>query len=1398
MSNKRIEALKSLNKNDYNSKYITLSDNTKIGVDLIKDLIKYFQLEFKNKYRYNYRRWTLEENIGEEEICKGGVDVLGDVIMNKIIYKIIEGEGDDGIAIKRLKEHIEKKYKENPEKNTDIEIPDDIFNGDIGLRKNYRDSSINYGYIPVIKILDNKGNPVYFKPLLEYNYTNYDFQEKSQIYDDLNKLNGIFKKSNYKDIDDLVILDFYKEFTKKVEKLKDDVISRDDDVKYDLIDNIYDKLAIIYEIKIGRNKKVLKKPIKAILKEVNGKEPPPKPKKTPKDICEIDYDKNLFNQILCEINKRAQIFNNLTTLKKGGGPGQIKQPNLNIDLNKFFEAVGNDEQFRRKAYLEIDKNILEGIVNNKKIDEYITEMQSKKTVNKLAEITEQFFKRTPNKINGKIDKGNITFGDFNKFIEKIKDRMIDDSNRYLAIIKSLNIIMKKASGAQTPAPAADAAPAAVKTAAEAAAAETIQIALVKTTEAIGAAEAAAAKAAEAAAAKAAKAAEAAAAKAAEAAAAKAAAEKAVADAAAAQTAAAEKAAAAQTQAEKAAAEKAVADAATAKAAAEKAVADAAAAQTAAEKAATEKAAAAQTAAEKAATEKAAAEKAVADAAAAVKTAAEAEAAAEAAAEAKAAEAAEAAAAAAAAAAETAAEAAEAAKAQEAAAKAAKVKEVVAKAQEAAAKAAKVKEVVAKDKNDTTEKLNELKTELEALKTALGALKTALEALKTNSEMIGGAYQNAVSGNIKNQGNQGNQGNQKQGIGDKMPGNPGKEYLKNLTEIYINLAKEYGKFIKDESEIKHLIKLVIKSQEDAEASIDNTEEIKNKIMDNIKDNEKKIDSYQKLLADIHKKISAIENENTNTKEDDDKKADKKADKITAIDKIRVKIDKYGKKLTELLNFNNSLKALSSTEKKNKEEKNTERESIKTNFDTISQELSDHGEVINAEIKNYRVSYGIGTNELASEETKKELEELENQNKENEKKSKNLEERKKQLTASLKVIKDELRKLYKACIDINLPYATEYNDFVKNIIKVGQLKYIIDDNPQINNNNEIIEVYNKEIDRIDKELGDIKIDITSNAKKINDKKEITKSQGQGINNPRYPRGGALYGGGAKEDKEEKDKLRGLLEGNLYKLIRQGKSEGDNNLFAFIAELKTVFDNDDDKDIGSDNASGKKYNEKETLYEQIWNDYSDGVKAYYNNQKDKNPLTYINEGEKLKNKVILYDLDPEIVLKITFQDKVVFLALMFAIRTMIMVLFEFLIDYNIVKSLRYAILIYAVFYILILLLFTAFVNLDSYKLRIVFNYLNMHINTPGIILHIMLFIIFSLLVIIIIQTDNFINNLGDILDYTHIYNYIYTFNFDNILSGEFENNLTKDEKIKLQYRLDIISMLIFIFSGTLILLM
>ena len=1082
MPDKRVDALNSLNKNDYNSKYITLSDNTKIGVDLIKDLIKYFQLEFKNKYRYNYRRWV------KEDIIKYAIYSDGSTDKDNIIYTIIQGEGDDKIAINKLIKYISNIYNEKPDDSYDIEIPEKIFNSDIALRKNYRDSSINDGYIPIIKITDNDEADVYFKPLLEYNYTNYDFQEKSQIYDDLNKLNSIFKKSNYSDLDNLVILDFYKDFTKKVEKLKDDIISGDDDVKYDLIDNIYDKLSIIYELKIGRNNKIIKKSIKEIIGTTTTH--------TPKDICEISKadPTAIFNKILCEINKRAQIFNNLTTLKKGGNQETKGGTGAQI-IDRLLSSVSADTKSRYQTYLEIDKNILEMFINDKKFKDHITNLQNLKSLSKIADLTKKIFQKSPKKINSKIDIETITFDTFDKFIEKIKDRMIEDSYRYLAIIKSLNIIKNK----------------------------------------------------------------------------------------------------------------------------------------------------------------------------------------------------------------------------------------------------------------------------------------SVEDMKK----VGGQKENA--GNIRNQ------GNQQQGIGDKMSENSGKEYFKNLTDIYINLAKEYGKFTNNEKESKRLIKLVIKSKDDTGDAVASTETDKDDIVEHVANFRIAIDLRSTALEEINRNKQKIAQGSDSNPSNPKMTYD--------ISKIDESITKYSESLTLVKDFNTNLKEKSS-------ETNPDIRDLLDNIKNKLKFLIDYENEINELIKDYRIKYNIGANELKSEETKKKLYDLQNQNSENEKKSKNLEERKKQLTASLKVTKEELKKLYKACIDMNLPYATEYNDFVKYIIKVGQLKYIIDDNPQINNNNDIIEVYNKEIYRIDKELGDIKIDISSNSKKINDIKDVVGADnrnrpsniGRGYQQ-QYEPSGRIDGGGIKEDEKEKDRLKKLLDGNLYTLIRDNQN---NNLFAFIEELKPLFDSDDDNAVGSNNASGKKYSENETLYEQIWNEYNDGIKAYYNNEKGKNPLTYINEGEKLKNKLILYDLDPEIVLKITFQDKVVFLGLMFLIRTIIMVLFEFLIDYNLIKSLRYAILIYATLYILILLLFIVFINLDSYKLRIVFNYLNMHINTPGIILHVMLFIIFSLLVIVIIQTDNFVNNLGDILDYTYIYNYIYTFNFDNILSGEFENNLTKEEKIKLQYRLDIISMLIFIFSGTLVLLM
>ena len=808
---------------DYGTKYMTLSNNKEIGENLVEDLKTYFILLFKNKYKYNYRilnKITITEPITDKIYKKPDVTVDNLVTSsNYMYYDLGEEEKDNNPEIKEIEKYIKKNMKEDDEKEpkSSIEIPEKIYNQDISLKKNYRDNSIELGYIPIIIIsvvVDTVDTKTYYSPLLEYNYTNYDFQEKAQIYDDLNKLNIIFKNANYKNIDDMVLLDFYKEFTSKIKKLKDDIISTDLDLKEEIINNIYDKLLIIYDVKtngIKKFNKTKKKPDTTNCPETpTSKEPP-------------------FDIIKCEIFKRAEILKKLGKEQKGGDPSDEDKEKLNTTLKTIFEATEKTKEDMYKNYLEIDKNILSAIINSDELKKKIIDKKVTKNIASFKKFTKDVFKitaKTPKKNN---IAESITFKDFTDFIQKIKDKLTEDSIRYLTIIKYLNIIKKSTEG--------------------------------------------------------------------------------------------------------------------------------------------------------------------------------------------------------------------------------------------------------------------------------------------GSAILGGALP-------QNQDKQ-KPINQNQEINSQEQ-NPGKKYLKNFTDIYITLVKEYYKFIKEPELAKQFIKDITADTETAE----------------------------------------------------------------------------------------------------------------------------------------------------------------------------------------------------------------------------------------------------------------KAEVNAQKKKFED--EIIKRK--------------------DDESKEKQELKKILDDNLDKLIKKsidGKESDLNNLYDFIVYLKESFGGDDDDNNNMETVSSKKYNDKDTLFEKIWNEYNDGIKAYNINSKNKDYLTYINEGEKLKNKIILNDLDPEIVLKVNFQDKVVFVTLMFAIRTIVMVIFEFLIEYNVIKSLRYSILIYAGLYILLLLLFTAFVNLDSYKLRIVFNYLNMHINTSNIILHIMLFTIFSFLVIVIIQTDNFINNVGDILDFTYIYNYIYTFNFDNLLSGEFENNLSKDEKIKLQYRLDIISMLIFIFTATLILL-
>jgi hypothetical protein len=295
-----------------------------------------------------------------------------------------------------------------------------------------------------------------------------------------------------------------------------------------------------------------------------------------------------------------------------------------------------------------------------------------------------------------------------------------------------------------------------------------------------------------------------------------------------------------------------------------------------------------------------------------------------------------------------------------------------------------------------------------------------------------------------------------------------------------------------------------------------------------------------------------------------------------------------------------------------------------------------------------------------------------------------------------------------------------------------------------------------------------------------------------NQRYPGGRGLItkprkrrivGGERKSNKFYEDKYQKLkdLKNSIYKLrekirITEGKEDSGDP----FEKKNTMF---------GDPSEGFK-----SIYNNIWNDYTKETKKV----KAKGvTIDSLKQDNRLYDRFKMNGLDPQDVLKISFQDKVIFICIILIIRTFAMVLIEFLIEYNVVSTMRRGILIYSVIYLLLIICSVLLINYDSYKLRIIVNYLNLHINSSNIFFHVLLFILFiGLILIIINDNDNGLKSIDNIFNYTYIYKYIYEVAEKSKESSDLL--LTQKEKLKLQYRMDIITMIIFIFSSLLILIM
>jgi len=94
------------------------------------------------------------------------------------------------------------------------------------------------------------------------------------------------------------------------------------------------------------------------------------------------------------------------------------------------------------------------------------------------------------------------------------------------------------------------------------------------------------------------------------------------------------------------------------------------------------------------------------------------------------------------------------------------------------------------------------------------------------------------------------------------------------------------------------------------------------------------------------------------------------------------------------------------------------------------------------------------------------------------------------------------------------------------------------------------------------------------------------------------------------------------------------------------------------------------------------------------------------------------------------------------------------------------FLVIYSLIFIAFVAFVNLDMYKMRIIFNYVNLHGNSSVILSHLGILLIFSFTIFTLL------------------------WNINVPIQGLKQEAINDEEKSYLMYLLDIITMIIWLF--------
>lgn len=341
--------------------------------------------------------------------------------------------------------------------------------------------------------------------------------------------------------------------------------------------------------------------------------------------------------------------------------------------------------------------------------------------------------------------------------------------------------------------------------------------------------------------------------------------------------------------------------------------------------------------------------------------------------------------------------------------------------------------------------------------------------------------------------------------------------------------------------------------------------------------------------------------------------------------------------------------------------------------------------------------------------------------------------------LKELVDELNNIKSKL----LTYLSNFKDSNDNLIKAS-LSYFYKKNDKnqtlFEQISDYLDLYKKNIDAYRNELDKLSKQYDFQKKNIDSLERTFQLLNQPVD---YRKKGGAGG-------KFKDIINQIVEKANEKDI---KDEDINKITNNFKKLKASRGITGDKDGTRQEALKDFYDPTGTnLFERI---------LYQYETDSKNSLPEIAKA-KLYDAVYDSNLDPEIELAITFYDKLIFIFLMIVFRTIALQLTYKFIDRNTVTTLNNAIIYYTASYIIVFLIVFMIINIDIFRLRLIFNYLNMHSNSIGILIHVLLKIIIGYLVYLLII---------------------------NISPENKPTKLSTNQKIKLKFKLEILTIAIIV---------